>query len=93
MIPVIKYSDGSSANDSTFIFEKLDHLYQARPIIPRDPVLGFLSLLLEDLFDEWGTKIMFGMRWQKKIDQDWSGAWLLYDSVLGTGLPLQQVLS
>ena len=91
VIPVIKYSDGSSANDSTFIFEKLDLQFPARPIIPSDPVLGFLSLLLEDMFDEWGTKVMFGKRWQKVVDQDWSGAWLLYDNVLGSGQPLHQV--
>ena len=93
VIPVIKYSDGSAANDSTFIFEKLDLQYPARPIIPSDPVLGFLSLLLEDMFDEWGTKVMFGMRWQKEVDQAWSGSWLLYDFALGTGQPLHQVLS
>ena len=91
MIPVIKYSDGTSANDSTFIFEELDRQYQSRPLIPREPVRGFLSMLLEDMFDEWGTKAMFGMRWQRKVDQDWSGAWLLYDTVLGTGQPLDQV--
>ena len=93
VIPVLKYSDGSSANDSTFIFEKLDLQYPARPIIPTDPVQGFLSLLFEDLFDEWGTKVMFGMRWQKEVDQAWSGSWLLYDFALGTGQPLHQVLS
>ena len=91
VIPVIKYSDGSAANDSTFIFEKLDLQYPARPIIPSDPVLGFLSLLLEDMFDEWGTKVMFGKRWQQEVDQDWSGAWLLYDNVLGSGQSLHQV--
>ena len=63
VIPVIKYSDGSSANDSTFIFEKLDLQYPARPVIPTDPAVGFLSLLLEDMFDEWGTKVMFGKRY------------------------------
>ena len=92
VIPVIKYSDGSSANDSTFIFEKLDLQYPSRPILPSDPVVGFLSLLLEDLFDEWGTKVMFGKRWQTEVDQDWSGAWLLYDNVLGSGQPLHQVI-
>ena len=66
----MRYSDGSAANDSTFIFEQLDLQYQDRPIIPRDPVKGFLTLLLEDMFDEWGTKVMFGMRWQKEVDQE-----------------------
>ena len=88
---MIKYSDGSSANDSTFIFEKLDLQYPARPIIPTDPVLGFLSLLLEDMFDEWGTKIMFGMRWLEQVDQEWSARYLLYDGVLGSGLHLSQL--
>ena len=30
----------------------------------------FLALLLDDMFDEWWTKKMFGIRWLKKIDQD-----------------------
>ena len=34
-----------------------------------NPLTAFLALLLEDLFDEWGTKIMFGMRWLAKRDQ------------------------
>ena len=87
----MRYSDGSAANDSTFIFEQLDLQYQDRPIIPRDPVKGFLTLLLEDMFDEWGTKVMFGMRWQKEVDQEWSGSYLLSDFALGTGQPLDQV--
>ena len=35
--------------------------------------------------------MMFGMRWLKKIDQDWSGTWLIYDFQLGTGQDLEQV--
>eukprot|EP00092_Neocalanus_flemingeri_P068150 GFUD01083231.1.p1 GENE.GFUD01083231.1~~GFUD01083231.1.p1 ORF type:complete len:237 (+),score=56.64 GFUD01083231.1:395-1105(+) len=42
------------------------------------------------MFDEWGTKVMFGMRWLKEKDQNWSGIWLIYDFQLGTGQPLEE---
>ena len=54
----MKYSDGDCQNDSTFILEKLDSLYPDRPIIPSDPVQRFHAILLEDMFDEWGTKVV-----------------------------------
>ena len=34
---------------------------------------------------------MFGMRWQEELDRDWTGRWLLYDTMLGKGVPLDQV--
>ena len=88
---MIKYADGESQNDSTFIFENLEKRFPSRPIVPADPLNGFLALLLEDMFDEWGTKVMFGMRWLKEKDQNWSGIWLMYDFQMGTGQPLEQV--
>jgi len=90
VIPVIKYSDGSSQNDSTFILETLEERFPHRSLVPKDSVTAFLSLLLEDVFDEWGTKVMFGMRWQTQEDRDWSGRWLIYDSMMGKGIPLEQ---
>lgn len=91
VIPVVRYPCGSCHNDSTGIFKELDTRYPDRPILPGDPGQQFLSLLLEDMFDEWGTKIMFGMRWLTKEDQDWSGVWLAYDNQLGRGVHLSQV--
>ena len=88
---MVRYANGESQNDSTFIFEKLDSLYPTRPIIPTDPLLGFLALLLEDMFDEWLSKVMFGMRWLREVDQVWSARYLLYDSQLGQGNSLAQV--
>ena len=88
---MIKYANGECQNDSTFILERLDSLYPARPILPVEPVARFLALLLEDMFDEWGTKIMFGLRWLEARDQHWSARYLLYDGQIGKGQPLKQV--
>lgn len=90
VIPVVKYSEGDAQNDSTFILESLDDRFPARSLVPGDPATAFLSLLLEDVFDEWGTKVMFGMRWQTQEDRDWSGRWLIYDAMMGKGIPLEQ---
>ena len=88
---MVKYANGDCQNDSTFVLERVDQLYSSRPIIPAEPLNRFYSLLLEDMFDEWGTKIMFGMRWLEQVDQEWSARYLLYDGVLGSGLHLSQL--
>ena len=69
VIPVVRWPDGSVQNDSTFVLMSAEERFPARPILPSDPLAAFLALLLEDLFDEWGTKVMFGMRWLTKRDQ------------------------
>ena len=66
---MVRWPDGSVQNDSTFVLLAAEERYPSRPILPADPLTAFLALLLEDLFDEWGTKIMFGMRWLAKRDQ------------------------
>ena len=90
VIPVVRYPGGDVQNDSTFILEALDRRFPDRPLLPSDPATGFFSLLLEDMFDEWGTKVMFGSRWQEQLDRDWSGRWLIYDFTMGNGMPLKQ---
>ena len=50
-----------------------------------------MSLLLEDLFDEWLVKVMFGMRWIEEVDRDWSGSWIMYDTMMGGGTDLDNV--
>ena len=90
VIPVVRYPGGDVQNDSTFILEALDGRFPERPLLSSDPATAFYSLLLEDMFDEWGTKVMFGYRWQEQEDRDWSGRWLIYDFTMGNGMPLTQ---
>ena len=62
-----------------------------RPLLPPSPGQKFVSLLLEDLFDEWLVKVMFGMRWIEEVDRDWSGSWIMYDTMMGGGTDLDNV--
>jgi len=49
--------------DSSPLIRHLETLYPGRAVIPTDPLLAFLDLLLEDYADEWLTKAMFHYRW------------------------------
>ena len=91
VIPVVKFPDGSSKNDSTPLLQSLDRTVVERPLLPPSPGQKFVSLLLEDLFDEWLVKVMFGMRWIEEVDRDWSGSWIMYDTMMGGGTDLDNV--
>ena len=54
--------------DSTPIIRRLEQEYPGRSVVPSNPVLGFLDLLLEDYADEWLTKAMFHFRWWREED-------------------------
>ena len=48
------------------------------------PSLMFLSDFLEDFADEWMTKVMYGMRWNRTIDQEFSSLML---ALINTAYP------
>ena len=68
LVPVLVTPDGEAMIDSTFQVEKLEGLYPDRSVVPTDPVVAFLSALLEDYGDEWLTKAMFHFRWAYDAD-------------------------
>ncbi len=57
-----------AVTDSSPIIRRLEQEYAGRSVIPSDPVLAFLDLLLEDFGDEWLTKAMFHYRWSYEPD-------------------------
>ena len=72
LLPTFYYKDDSGAEiavtDSTPIIRRFESEYEGRSVIPSDPALAFIDLLLEDYGDEWLTKAMFHYRWHYDAD-------------------------
>jgi len=83
IIPILQFpEDGSYHVDSTPLAFELEARHPgARSILPDDPSHAFLCYLLEDMADEWGTKMMFHYRWAYKPDQDFCSLWVTRDSM------------
>lgn len=70
MIPVLQTPEGSYWADSTPIILNLEERHPGqRSLLPDDPADRFLSLLLEDLADEWLMLCLFDFRWDAELDQ------------------------
>lgn len=69
LIPLVITPEGEGLQDSTPIIERLETRHPEPAIHPDDPVVGFVSALLEEFGDEWGNKWMFHYRWARPVDQ------------------------
>ena len=69
LIPLVVTPEDEGIQDSTPILERVEALHPQPSIHPEDPVLAFLSALLEEFGDEWGNKWMFHYRWWREVDQ------------------------
>lgn len=62
-IPSLRLASGEWMTDTTPILQWLDERYPAHQLIPTQPALRFLSLLLEDYADEWLWRPAMHYRW------------------------------
>ena len=84
VIPILRLPEDQSLHvDSTPLALMLEARHSERSIIPYDPATAFLSHLLEDMGDEWVTKLMFHYRWDLEIDQIYSSRQIISDNMPG----------
>lgn len=85
VIPILQFpEDGSLHVDSTPLAYMLEERHPGqRSIIPDDPCHAYLSDLLEDMGDEWCTKMMFHYRWYFDVDQIYSSRQIIADNSPG----------
>ena len=84
VIPILRLPEDNSLHvDSTPLALLLEARHSERSIIPEDPCMAFLCYLIEDMADEWVTKIMFHYRWDLAIDQQYSSRQIISDNTPG----------
>jgi glutathione S-transferase len=84
VIPILRLPEDNSLHvDSTPLALMLEARHTERSIIPTDPAMAFLSFLIEDMADEWVTKMMFHYRWDLEIDQQYSSRQIISDNTPG----------
>jgi glutathione S-transferase len=83
VIPVLEFPDGSAMVDSTPLLLELERRVQGRSLVPDDPAMAFLAWLVEDMADEWLTKLMFHYRWYRTVDQQYSAEQIIADNSPG----------
>jgi glutathione S-transferase len=69
IVPLVVTPEGTGIQDSTPIIDAMENLYSVPPVHPADPVVNFVSALIEEFGDEWGNKWMFHYRWARDVDQ------------------------
>jgi len=68
-VPIVLRDDGRWMSDSTPILLQLEREHPARPILPEDPVVRFIALLIEDYADEWLWRPAMHYRWSYEHDR------------------------
>lgn len=67
-MPAIELADGRWMTDTTAIIGWIEARRDGPAVTPRDPALGFFSLLLEDYADEWLWRPALHYRWSFQPD-------------------------
>lgn len=70
--PVVVCPDGTVLRDGCTIVEVLEQRHPERPVIPQDPLLHLVSLVIELMADEFMIETCIGFRWTKEESAGWA---------------------
>jgi len=69
-VPILECDDGRWMCDSTPMIFQLEKEHPDRPVMPSDPVVGFIAKLIEDYADEWLWRVAMHYRWSYDHDRE-----------------------
>ena len=68
-VPMVERDDGRWMSDSTPIIAQLEREHPNSAVMPADPVVRFIALLIEDYADEWLWRAAMHYRWSYEHDR------------------------
>ncbi|MEH6558315.1 MAG: glutathione S-transferase C-terminal domain-containing protein [Oceanicoccus sp.] len=68
--PMVKRDDGRWMSDSTPMILQLEVEHPESSVIPQDPVVQFIAMLIEDYADEWLWRAAMHYRWSYEHDRE-----------------------
>ena len=68
-MPAVELADGRFMTDTTPMIQWFESNYPEAPVIPTDPILRFVSFLIEDYAEEWLWRPAMHYRWSYKTDR------------------------
>lgn len=69
-MPIVDREDGRWMSDTTPILFELEKEFMENPILPDDPVIAFIAILIEDYADEWLWRAAMHYRWSYRYSRE-----------------------
>jgi glutathione S-transferase len=69
-VPIVERDDGRWMSDSTPIIQHLETEFPDKSVMPSDPTVRFIALLIEDYADEWLWRAAMHYRWSYEHDRE-----------------------
>ncbi|MFH2131301.1 MAG: glutathione S-transferase family protein [bacterium] len=80
-VPAVETADGKWLFDTTPMIRWFEKQYPEPPVLPSDPALAFIALLIEDYGDEWLWRPAMWWRWVPRVSR-WALGWRIAGAIV-----------